>query len=302
MQMQILNFSKPLPTSWASRVMGNGIWALLKAPSMLYCTPRIILCPGYTGQLANSLDTLRTGVAGKGYIPGAEYTVNFVQGGGETNGAQLVLPAAHAVADAKGEIHDLELFIDGFGAWMTVAPTATLPAPDGDPITAQPAMGAITFSQAPGIGSGILFNGLANVVFVSGAPTGLQVQLAPNDLQTTLDRLLTFLQASVNAEIAKNTYSMQGGTLIMVSKTNGIAGNCLPDQHHGVRRHDLGHAPRRRRCCVCAGAVHADHPPLRSAPTRSARCCPACSTVSSATPLSRAQAPARSLTRTGARP
>jgi phage tail sheath protein FI len=204
-------------------IMGNGIWALLKAPSMLYCTPRIILCPGYTGQMANSLDTLKTAVAGKGYIPGAEYTITFASGPGETNGATLVLPTAHAVANYLGEIHDLEVFIDTFGAWMTVAPTATLPAADGPPILAAPASGQITFSREPGIGSTINFNG-SIVTFVSGTPTGLQVQLS-GDLETTLGRLLSFLTGSANAQIVQNTYQVISGTLLITQKVANAAGN-----------------------------------------------------------------------------
>jgi phage tail sheath protein FI len=204
-------------------VMGNGIWALLKAPSMLYCTPRIILCPGYTGQMANSLDSLHTTTAGRGYIPGAEYTLTFQQGPGETNGAQLVLPQAHAVANMFGEIHDLELFIDHFGAWMTVDPVVVFPPPDGDPIEATPASGSILFSREPGIGSTITLNGVV-VTFVSGTPTGNQVQLA-GDLQGTLDRLLTFLSGSADNNINDNNYSLTAGTLLIIQKANGVAGN-----------------------------------------------------------------------------
>jgi phage tail sheath protein FI len=204
-------------------VMGNGIWALLKAPSMLYCTPRLILCPGYTGQMANSLDTLHTNVAGKGYIPGAEYTVTFTNGVGETNGAQLVLPTAHAVANQYGEIHDLEVFIDTFGAWMNAAPNAVLPAPDGGAIPAQAASGSILFSREPGIGSTISLNGKI-VTFVSGTPTGNQVQLA-GDLDTTLTRLVNFLNGSPDTDINKNTYSVTAGTLLIVQDATGVAGN-----------------------------------------------------------------------------
>ena len=208
-------------------VMGNGIWALLKAPSMLYCTPRIILCPGYTGQMANSLDTLRTNVVGRGYIPGAEYTVTFTQGAGETNGANLVLPRAHAVANYLGEIHDLEIFIDEFGAWMTVAPFAVLPDADGDPITAEAASGQILFSREPGIGSTINFNGTI-VTFISGAndiPT-LKVHIA-GDLEGTLVNLLTVLQGSADTEINDNTYEIIAGTLLINQIATGVAGNAF---------------------------------------------------------------------------
>ena len=96
---------------------GTGVWAFIKAPAMLYCTPRIILAPGYTGQMANSLDTLHTDVMGVGYTPGQIYQLLFTPGNQETNGANLVLPVAHAVANAAGEIDDNQLHIDSYGAW-----------------------------------------------------------------------------------------------------------------------------------------------------------------------------------------
>ena len=204
-------------------VMGNGIWALLKAPNKLYTTPRIIICPGYTGQMANSLDTLRTGTVGRGYIPNAEYTITFTPGNAETNGANLVLPAAHAVANVQGEIHDDDIYIDSWGAWLTDAPVATFPPPDGDPLSAEPASGQIIFSREPGIGSTLTFDG-TTVTFVSGTPTGSQVQLGGN-LDITLSRLLDFLSNSADVHINDNNYSLVGGTLLIIQKAAGAAGN-----------------------------------------------------------------------------
>jgi phage tail sheath protein FI len=204
-------------------VMGNGIWALLKAPNKLYTTPRIIICPGYTGQMANSLDTLRTGTVGRGYIPNAEYTITFTPGNAETNGANLVLPAAHAVANVQGEIHDDDIYIDSWGAWLTDAPVATFPPPDGDPLSAEPASGQIIFSREPGIGSTLTFDG-TTVTFVSGTPTGSQVQLGGN-LDITLNRLLDFLSNSADVHINDNNYSLVGGTLLIIQKAAGAAGN-----------------------------------------------------------------------------
>ena len=34
-------------------VMRTGVWAFTTAANMLYCTPRLIIAPGYTGQMAN---------------------------------------------------------------------------------------------------------------------------------------------------------------------------------------------------------------------------------------------------------
>jgi phage tail sheath protein FI len=218
-----LKLQQTIANIMGQSVMGNGIWALLKAPNKLYVTPRIIICPGYTGQMANSLDTLRTGVVGRGYIPWAEYTVAWEQGVAETNGANLVMPSAHCIANAEGEIHDDDIYIDSWGAWLTDAPVATIPPPDGPPIDAEPASGQIIFSREPGIGSTLKF-GATTITFVSGTPTGNQVQLGGN-LEITLNRLLDFLQNSPDPEINDNDYSLIQGTLLIVQKAPGAAGN-----------------------------------------------------------------------------
>lgn len=157
-----------------AKIMGvsyarTGIHALLSAPSTLYCTPRVIICPGYTGQMANSLDSLDLTQQGIGYIPGATYQINFSAGESETNGANLILPTAHAVADSLGYIKASSLAIDTYGAWMTDDPVAVLPVPDGDPIAGVAASGQIIFSQQPGIGATITLNGTV-VTFVSSTP------------------------------------------------------------------------------------------------------------------------------------
>ena len=89
-----------------ANVMGNsimrtGVWAFTTAPNMLYCTPRLIIAPGYTSQMANSLNTLDVNTVGIGYIPNPNYQIQFAQGVGETNGANLILPVAHAVASRR---------------------------------------------------------------------------------------------------------------------------------------------------------------------------------------------------------
>lgn len=220
-----LKLQQTIANIMGNSVVGTGIYGFLKAPNMLYCTPRIIIAPGYTGQMANSLDTLVVGVRGVGYIPGQQYQVTFAAGPGETNGANLVLPVAHAIADANGEIDDLEVFIDSWGAWMTVAPTATLPAYDGTPEAAMAATAQVIFQGQPGIGSNLNLNG-TSVSFIAhgGTPSGNQVRLGL-DLAETLDNLKTFLNASSDTQIAKCTYTVVAGTLNIVDDTPGAAGN-----------------------------------------------------------------------------
>src|SRR5262249_46487114 len=162
----------------------------LQAPQTLYCTPRIICCPGYTGQLANSLDTMNVTTRGVGYIPGASYQIAFALGNGETNGANAVLPVAHAVADSNGYIDDLELFIDSWGAWFRVPPVATLPAPDGPPVVAKPATGQFIFSSNPGIGATVVLNSsVIRFIAPTGTPGPMDCKLGYN-LGDTLVNLM----------------------------------------------------------------------------------------------------------------
>lgn len=206
-----------------SSVARTGVWAFMKAPNLLYCTPRLIIAPGYTGLMANSLDTLTINVQGVGYIPNETYQVTFTLGGSETNGAQAILPIAHAVADNAGNINNGSLVIDSFGAWMSDHPGATLPVPDGPAILALAATGQYVFSAQPGVGSTLNLNGSV-VSFVSGSPSGLQVQLGAN-LAATMTALQTFLAASNDTQIVKNNYSTTNGTVSITNKTPGAAGN-----------------------------------------------------------------------------
>ena len=221
----ILKLEQTIANIMGNSVARTGVWALMLAPNSLYCTPRLIMVPGYTGLMANSLDTLVSNIPGKGYIPNASYAVNFAFGIGELNAAQAVLPSAHAVADANGEIDDAQLFIDTYGAFMTVAPVATLPVHDGPTPVAVAASGSILFSQKPAIGSTITLNGTV-VTFVASGATALQVNLGV-DLDTTLTALVSMLNLSADVEISKLTYSRSNLQLLMVDDTAGVAGNAF---------------------------------------------------------------------------
>ena len=204
-------------------VLGTGVHAFLKAPNTLYCTPRIIVAPGYTGQMANSLDTLTIGVPGVGYIPGQRYDMTFALGSGEQNLTTAVLPQAHAVADPRGHIGENELFIDAWGAWFTVAPTATLPAPDGSPRPASQAVGQFIFNAQPGVGSKISINS-QDVAFVASTatPGAHEVKLGAN-LSATIDNLVTYLMGTTgqaDPNIGLCTYQKITSTYLSMNVTS----------------------------------------------------------------------------------
>jgi hypothetical protein len=213
-----------------AKIMGNsgagtGIWAFKKAPNTLFCTPRLIMAPGYTGQTANSLDVLGITTRGVGYIPGQRYQVTFAQGNQEVNGATLVLPTAHAIADSTGSIDTAQMFIDSFGAWMTVNPIATLPAPDGTPPPAQAATGEMLFAAVPGVGASITLGGTVST-FVSGSPVGPEIQIVTDDLPATLTNLVNYLNASSDSQISLCTYNVVGTDAVTITyKAADSAGN-----------------------------------------------------------------------------
>lgn len=101
---------------------GTGVYAFLKSAEEVHAVPRLIMAPGYTGQLYNGLDTLTTTNAGSGYIQGESYPITFTGGG-----TGVVQGNAHAVAKADGTL-DTPV-IDSFGAFYQSAPTPVVAAP-----------------------------------------------------------------------------------------------------------------------------------------------------------------------------
>ena len=219
-----LKLQQTIAAIMGNSVLRTGVWAFTAAANALYCTPRLIIAPGYTGQMANSLNTLHVTTPGVGYVPGQTYQVLWAAGAGETNQANMIMPVAHAVAEPDGSIHDYDVFIDTWGAWFTVAPVATMVLPDGPPITAQRASGSMIFNQNPGVGSTIQLGG-TTVTFVSSGATGNQVNIGGN-LSLTLNNLITVLNASndTNIKLAQ-PYTLSQNQLLIIATGAGAAGN-----------------------------------------------------------------------------
>ena len=196
-----LKLQQTIANIMGNSVLRTGVWAFMKAPNALFCTPRLITAPGYTGVMANSLDTLSVNVVGSGYIPNASYAVTFAFGSGETNQAQAVLPTAHAIASPTGVIDNPEIFIDSFGTWMTVAPTAILPAHDGPVQPAVAAIGEVVFTVNPSIGNTLTLNGTNWSFIANGAtPVGNQIALGL-DLGSTLVAMKKIGRASCRERV-----------------------------------------------------------------------------------------------------
>lgn len=107
-----------------SSTSGHGLFGLLKAGPQLGFIPRIILVPGYTGQMAITIETVEqnSGGEGSGYLPNKRYELTF--GGGGTNAVQA---SAHAFGQDDGSLGPA--IIDTYGGYYTITPTVTAPAP-----------------------------------------------------------------------------------------------------------------------------------------------------------------------------
>lgn len=111
-----------------ANIIGNslsqtGIWALMKAAPNLGFTPRLIMVPGYTGQMSKVLGTVTrlSSPISAGYTDGVRYELTFTGGG---TGA--VQATAHAFGQSDGQLGPA--IIDTFGGFYTSAPTVTAPA------------------------------------------------------------------------------------------------------------------------------------------------------------------------------
>jgi len=86
------------------------------------------------------------------------------------------------------------------------------------------ASGSINFAGQPANGNTFTLNG-TTVTFVTGTPTGNQVQIGIN-LNTTINNAVSFLNGSADAQISKCTYFNGGGTQIIIFyDVIGTAGN-----------------------------------------------------------------------------
>lgn len=87
------------------------------------------------------------------------------------------------------------------------------------------AVGNFAFTGNPSGSDSITLNG-TTVTFVTGTPSGNQVKILGSQA-LTIASLLSFLQASADAQIVKFTYSVVGSTLYVVAATPGTGGNAL---------------------------------------------------------------------------
>jgi phage tail sheath protein FI len=110
--------------STIANIMGSstadtGLWSFLEAPSICNATPRIIIAPGYTAQLATGVASLAT-TPGAGYAPvGDVRTLTFTGGG-----TSAVQATGTAKVQPDGTLGEFTLTSPG--AWYTAPPTVAI--------------------------------------------------------------------------------------------------------------------------------------------------------------------------------
>ena len=105
-----------------SSTAGTGIFAFLRSAHKLGFTPRVIIAPGYTSQLATGVGAVTQTEDGVGYTMDQLYDITFSSGGSEA-----VQATGHAYGQPDGSLGPV--LLDTPGAWYTSAPIITAPAP-----------------------------------------------------------------------------------------------------------------------------------------------------------------------------
>ena len=68
--------NRPSRTSLAISTTGTGLWAFLKSSARLGCTPRVLIAPGYTSQMANGVGQIDRTATGSSYVMDHVYPVS----------------------------------------------------------------------------------------------------------------------------------------------------------------------------------------------------------------------------------
>lgn len=117
-----IKLQKTINNVVGSSTSATGIHAFLKSTVALALTPRLIIAPGYTSQLANSINAVEQTDGGEGYVDGQSYAITFSSGG-----ANAVQATGHAIGQPDGTLGDV--ILDTPGAWYDTSATPTVTAP-----------------------------------------------------------------------------------------------------------------------------------------------------------------------------
>ena len=140
---------------------GTGMWAFLKSSAKLGVTPRILVAPGYTSQMANGVGAIERTAPGSTYVMDHVYPVEFTGGGPDAVQAQ-----GFAKGLSNGALGAVELELPG--AWYDTPPTITAPPPGREVEDAAVATGGIGYA----VGEQLLMPNNVILQVVTVAPAG----------------------------------------------------------------------------------------------------------------------------------
>jgi len=142
---------------------GTGMWAFLKSAAKLGFTPRILLAPGYTSQMANGVGAIERTAPGTNYVTDHMYPVEFSGGGPDA-----VQATGYAYGQSNGSLGAIELELPG--AWYDTAPVIEAPPPGHKVSNAVVAMGGIGYQVGEQLrmANGVILD-VATVDAVGGA-------------------------------------------------------------------------------------------------------------------------------------
>lgn len=137
------------------------------------------------------------------------------------NGVADVINGALTGAEIAWDGSKFVVTSDTTGAGVKATGTITL---DTNPSPGVQAHGTITLTGQPSNGDTVTIKGTA-VTFVTGTPSGNQVQISVVDDLGTAANLQAFLAASADANLAANTYNTIGLVTTITARVYGTAGN-----------------------------------------------------------------------------
>lgn len=227
-----IKLQKTINNIVGSSITATGIWAFTKSAHKLGFTPRIIVAPGYTSQMATGVGEVTRTFAGSGYTDGVSYPITF--SGGGANGVQAT---GHAYGRPDGKLGPVEL--DTPGAWYTEAPTLTAPAPYKSITAAAIADGGeghqvgdyVTFPNGVIVSVDAVTDGVISAISIVEAgringfeagPTNPQSQIATTGSGGGAKLNLTWAEATADHEVSAAVVQA-GGTGYEVGDTITLA-------------------------------------------------------------------------------
>lgn len=210
-------------------ITGTGMWAFLKSSQKLGFTPRILLAPGYTSQMANGVGLIERTLPGEGYVTDHLYPIEFSGGGPEA-----VQATGHAYGLSNGQLGPVELDLPG--AWYDTPPTLEAPPPGYEAGSAAVGTGGIGYGvgeqlvlanqvmlvvSTVGAGGEVLTTTVSNKGFIVGTetpPTAEQLVLQTSGTGTGATFTITWTETGETA-----TY-----TAVIVAGANPVVANATP--------------------------------------------------------------------------